>query len=37
MQSKIDKYIKKIKKDGYAIIPNLISVSECEKFKNYPK
>ena len=33
MQSKTDKYIKKIKKDGYAIIPNLISVSECEKFK----
>ena len=33
MKNKIDKYIKKIRKDGYAIIPNLVSKKESEMFK----
>ena len=33
MKNKIDKYIKKIRKDGYAIIPNLVSKKQSEMLK----
>ena len=33
MKNKIDKYIKKIRKDGYAIIPNLVSKNQMVGFR----
>jgi ectoine hydroxylase-related dioxygenase (phytanoyl-CoA dioxygenase family) len=35
MKNKIDKYIKKIRKDGYAIIPNLVSKKQSEMLKTF--
>ena len=33
MEKKLKNFIKDLKKDGFIIVPNLISKNKCEKFK----